>query len=146
MEKLEYLELQDPNFISDSILSGTVNESNHSLTRQELKEMLQSAPSIPVYPKIEQGKPPLAPTVSSITPPISTSSITRKWKELDGEIQEPVATQIEETNRKSKSLYSNPEETSLNLMQLKLGNISLESSTRIANVLRKSTSKDFTDF
>ena len=142
MEKLEYLELQDPNFISDSILSGTVNESTHSLTRQELKEMLQSAPSFPFYPKIEQGKPPLAPTVSTITHPIATSSITRKWKELDEEIQEPVVTQIEETNR---VIYSNPEETFLNLMQLKLGNISLESSTRIANVLRKSTSKDFTD-
>ena len=119
MEKLEYLELSDPNFRAE--------KESHNLNMVTLSSTNQT---------FDKRKPPLAPT-----PPIST--IGRKWKELDNESQESVISNPEYSAVKNHSSGISSEDASFALMQRKLGNISLESSTRIANVLRKSTSKNF---
>lgn len=142
MSKLNSLELEDPSILSESRMSvGEVYE-NQSPTRQQVKYMLQILSN-------EASKPPLPPS-STITYQSGISAMP-KWKELDSH-QIQVGTSTTGTNPLQSSTSTSAQADSIEsaqdcpstLMQQKLGNVSLETSTRIANILRKSTFSDQT--
>lgn len=127
MEKLDILQLQDPSFLSDSILS--TEDVPSSPTRQQVKSMLQLMTSSrqPGGEAVEYSKPPLPPSIIPAAP--------LKWKELD-RIQPPLSANT--VPSESNTHRATGEASTMALMQQRLGNVSLESSTRIANVLRSS--------
>ena len=151
MNKLDSLELADPSFHSESIMSA--GEVYTSPTRQQLKDLLQIV-SQQRPPFLETSKPPLPPTVATITYQSGISSAP-KWKELDLQQIQATISSTTATDPPQSIASTNSQvvtdtgvmasDSSLSLMQQKLGNVSLESSTRIANILRKSTSSSNAD-